>query len=166
MSMLQLNTLFMHVIPADFAHEAFVCNLSIALQSGEPTARKRKEKKRKKRKEKKRKEKKRKEKKRKEKKRKEKKRKDLDGTVLQFATAARPAKRAFAFHAEMGLHYGSDKKWPAATKLHIPSFAWSSETCDSEIRERFFGDLMELSSAATASDAESDVDLEALALSS
>ncbi len=75
MSMLQLNTLFMHVIPADFAHEAFVCNLSIALQSGEPTARKKKRKE-KKRKEKKRKEKKRKEKKRKEKKRKEKKRKE------------------------------------------------------------------------------------------
>ncbi len=92
---------------------------------------------------------------------------DLDGTVLQFATAACPAKRAFAFHAEMALHYGSDKKWPAATKLHIPSFAWSSETCDSEIRERFFRDLMQLSSLATASsDAESDVDLEALALSS
>ncbi len=46
MSMLQLNTLFMRVIPADFAHQAFVRNLSIALQSGEPTARKRKEKKR------------------------------------------------------------------------------------------------------------------------
>jgi len=144
-----------------------ICPLHCRVESRQPEKeKKRKERKEKKRKEKKRKEKKRKEKKRKEKKRKEKKRKDLDGTVLQFATAARPAKRAFAFHAEMGLHYGSDKKWPAATKLHIPSFAWSSETCDSEIRERFFGDLMELSSAATASDAESDVDLEALALSS
>ena len=86
---------------------------------------------------------------------------DLDGTVLQFATAARPAKRAFAWHAEMALRFGSDKQWPAATTLAVPPFAWSSETCDSEIRERFFGDLMGLSSAATTP----DVDLEALSLS-
>lgn len=86
---------------------------------------------------------------------------DLDGTVLQFATAARPAKRAFAWHAEMAVRFGSDKQWSAATTLAVPPFAWSSETCDSEIRERFFGDLMGLSSAATTLDA----DLEALSLS-
>ena len=90
---------------------------------------------------------------------------DLNGTVLQFATAARPAKRAFAWHAEMALRFGSDKQWPAATTLDVPPFAWSSETCDSEIRERFFGDLMGLSSAATTPDLEPDVDLEALPLS-
>ena len=90
---------------------------------------------------------------------------DLDGTVLRFAMAARPAKRASAWHAEMALQFGSDKQWPAATTLDVPPFAWSSETCDSEIRERFLRDLMGLSSAATTPDLEPDADLEALALS-
>ncbi len=65
---------------------------------------------------------------------------DLDGQLLRFATEARPAKQAFAWHAEGALRIGKALGWPAASRHTVPRVAWSSETCDSAIRERYFHD--------------------------
>ena len=69
---------------------------------------------------------------------------DIDGNLLQFATEARPSKRAFAWHAEEALHFGKAVGWPAASLLTVPPSAWSSDTCDSSICNRYFHDLLEL----------------------
>ena len=74
---------------------------------------------------------------------------DIDGNLLQFATEARPAKRAFAWHAEEALQFGKAVGWPAAFLLTVPPSAWTSETCDSSIRDRYFQDLLELQAATT-----------------
>ena len=60
---------------------------------------------------------------------------DLDGTLLKFATEARPAKRAFAWFAEQGLRHAKKIGWAAATQLTVPSVAWCSDTCDAGILE-------------------------------
>ncbi|DBA95588.1 TPA: hypothetical protein ACH3X3_013437 [Trebouxia sp. C0006] len=75
---------------------------------------------------------------------------DIDGTALQFVTETRPAKRAFAWHAEEALHFGKAVGWPAASLLTVPPSAWSSETCDSSIRDRYFHDLLELQAASVS----------------
>lgn len=75
---------------------------------------------------------------------------DIDGTVLQFVTEIRPAKRAFAWHAEEALHFGKAVGWPAASLLSVPPSAWSSDTCDSSIRHRYFHDLLELQAASVS----------------
>jgi hypothetical protein len=72
---------------------------------------------------------------------------ELDGTLLHFATEARPAKQAFAWYAEQGLRYAKKVGWAAAAQLTVPSIAWGSETCDAGIRDRFFGDALALQSA-------------------
>ena len=72
---------------------------------------------------------------------------DLDGTLLKFATEARPAKRAFAWYAEQGLRHAKKVGWAAATQLTVPPIAWGSDTCDAGIRDRFFGDALALQSA-------------------
>lgn len=72
---------------------------------------------------------------------------ELDGTLLHFATEARPAKRAFAWYAEQGLRYAKKVGWAAAAHLTVPSIAWGSETCDAGIHDRFFGDALALQSA-------------------
>ena len=69
---------------------------------------------------------------------------DINGNQLQFVTEARPAKRAFAWHAEQALRFGRSAGWPAASLLTVPPSAWSSDTCDSNIRDRYFQDLLEL----------------------
>ncbi|KAA6425416.1 MAG: hypothetical protein FRX49_04909 [Trebouxia sp. A1-2] len=69
---------------------------------------------------------------------------DIDGNALQFVTETRPAKRAFAWHAEEALHFGKAVGWPAASLLTVPPSAWSSDTCDSGIRDQYFRDLLEL----------------------
>ena len=75
---------------------------------------------------------------------------ELDGTLLQFATEARPAKRAFAWCAEQGLRYAKKVGWAAAAHLAVPPIAWGSDTCDAGIRDRFFGDALALQSAEIA----------------
>lgn len=75
---------------------------------------------------------------------------DIDGTALQFVTETRPAKRAFAWHAEEALHFGKAVGWPAASLLTVPPSAWSSDTCDSSIRDRYFHDLLELQAASVS----------------
>lgn len=72
---------------------------------------------------------------------------DIDGTALQFVTETRPAKWAFAWHAEEALHFGKAVGWPAASLLTVPPSAWSSDTCDSSIRDQYFHDLLELQAA-------------------
>ena len=69
---------------------------------------------------------------------------DINGKQLQFVTEARPAKRAFAWHAEQALRFGRTAGWPAASLLTVPPSAWSSDACNSGIRERYFQDLLEL----------------------
>lgn len=76
---------------------------------------------------------------------------DIDGNLLQFATETCPCKRAFAWHAEEALHFGKAVGWPAASLLTVPPSAWSSDTSDLSIRNRYFHDLLELQ-AATPSD--------------
>ena len=73
---------------------------------------------------------------------------DIDGTALQFVTETRPAKRAFAWHAEEALHFGKAVGWPAASLLTVPTSARSSDTCDSSIRDQYFHDLLELQAAS------------------
>ena len=75
---------------------------------------------------------------------------DIDGTALQFVTETRPAKRAFAWHAEEALHFGKAVGWPAASLLTVPPSAWSSDTCDSSIRDQYFHDLLELQAASVS----------------
>ncbi|DBA90302.1 TPA: hypothetical protein ACH3X1_003589 [Trebouxia sp. C0004] len=60
----------------------------------------------------------------------------IDGQLLQVATEARPAKLAFAWHAEGALRIGKALGWPSASHQTVPPVAWSSETCDSAIFER------------------------------
>ena len=67
---------------------------------------------------------------------------ELDGTLSQFATEARPAKRAFAWYAEQALRYAKKVGWAAAAQLTVPSIAWGSEMCDAGIRDRFLGDAL------------------------
>ena len=78
---------------------------------------------------------------------------DIDGAALQFVTETCPAKRAFAWHAEEALHFGKAVGWPAASLLTVPPSAWSSDTCDSSIRDQYFHDLLKLQ-AASVSDPE------------
>ena len=66
----------------------------------------------------------------------------------------RPAKRAFAWHAEEALHFGKAVGWPAASLLTVPPSAWSSDTCDSSIRDRYFHDLLELQAASVSDQGE------------
>ena len=73
---------------------------------------------------------------------------DIDGTVLQFVTGTRPAKRAFAWHSEEALHFGKAVGWPAASLLTVHPSAWSSDTCDSSICDQYFHDLLELQAAS------------------
>ena len=75
---------------------------------------------------------------------------DIDGTALQFVTEIRPAKRAFAWHAEEALYFGIAVCWPAASLLTVPPSAWSSDPCDSSIRDRYFRDLLELQAASVS----------------
>ena len=75
---------------------------------------------------------------------------DIDGTALQFVTETRPAKRAFAWHAEEALHFGKAVGWPAASLLTVPPSAWSSDTCDSSIRDQYFHDLLEMQVASVS----------------
>ena len=75
---------------------------------------------------------------------------DIDGAALQFVTETRPTKRAFAWHAEEALHWGKAVGWPAASLLTVPPSAWSSDTCDSSIRDQYFHDLLELQAAAVS----------------
>ena len=75
---------------------------------------------------------------------------DIDGTALQFVTETRPAKRAFAWHAEEALHFGKAVGCPAASLLTVPASAWSSDTCDSSIRDQHFHDLLELQAASVS----------------
>lgn len=72
---------------------------------------------------------------------------DLDGTLLKFATEARPAKQAFAWFAEQGLRHAKKIGWAAATQPTVPPIAWGSDTCDAGIRDRFLGDALALQSA-------------------
>ena len=74
---------------------------------------------------------------------------DVDGELLQFATEARPAKRAFAWHAEAALRLGKGFGWPAAFALTVPGGAWGSDTCDSSIRNQYFRDVLQLQGLAT-----------------
>lgn len=83
---------------------------------------------------------------------------DIDDKTVQFATEARPAKRAFAWHAEEALHFGKAVGWPAASLLSVPPSAWSSDTCDSSIRDRYFHDLLELQAATTSDQDEGSCD--------
>lgn len=70
---------------------------------------------------------------------------ELDGTSLNFATEARPAKRAFALHAQAGLRFARKVGWAAAINLSVPPTAWGSDTCDAGIREQFLSDAISLS---------------------
>ncbi|KAL3137348.1 hypothetical protein ABBQ32_006880 [Trebouxia sp. C0010 RCD-2024] len=83
---------------------------------------------------------------------------DIDGNLLHFATEARPAKRAFAWHAEEALRFGKVVGWPAASLLTVPPSAWSSDTCDSSIRDRYFHDLLELQAETTSDQGEGSHD--------
>ena len=72
---------------------------------------------------------------------------ELDGTLLQFATQARPAKQAFAWCAEQGLRYAKKVGWAAAAHLAVLQIAKGSETCDTGVWNRFSGDALALQSA-------------------
>ncbi len=69
---------------------------------------------------------------------------DLEGKLLQFQTSQRPAKRAFAFHAQVALHHARGRRWPAAQRISVPEHAWSSEGCPKDLQERYFVDQLQL----------------------
>ena len=73
---------------------------------------------------------------------------DINRNQLRFVTQVRPAKRAFAWHAEEALHFSRAAGWLAASSLTVPPSAWSCDTCDSSIRDRYFQDLLKLQAAA------------------
>jgi hypothetical protein len=71
---------------------------------------------------------------------------DLDGKLLEFKTAARPAKRLVGFRARLAIRYAKGKNWIAREEVRVPEAAWSSPTFDNKLMARFLEDDNSLAS--------------------